>query len=62
MTTAQSIQTALEAAKTVSERIHVAFVDLGLKFAGQSADGTFEKDDFSEVILPLLTDPVTRGS
>jgi multimeric flavodoxin WrbA len=62
MTTAQSIQTALEAAKTVSERIHVAFVDLGgLKFAGQSADGTFEKDDFSEVILPLLTDPVPAG-
>ena len=62
MTTAGGIHTALDGAKAFSDRIRVRFLDLGeMTFSGWTADGTFEKDDFTEAILPMLTDPVPDG-
>ncbi len=62
MTTAGGIHAALDGARAFSDRIKVEFLDLGgLKFAGWTADGTFDKDDFSELVLPKLTDPIPAG-
>jgi len=59
MTTAKSVQAALNAAKGVDARIQVELIDLGgLSIAGWSP--TIPKDDF-DVILPKLKDPQLAG-
>ena len=59
MTTANSVQAALDAAKAVSPRIQVELIDLGgLSIAGWSP--TIPKDDF-DAILPKLRDPQLGG-
>ena len=59
MTTAKAVQTALDAAKSVSARIDVELIDLGgLNIAGWSP--TPPQDDFTS-ILPKLQDPAVAG-
>lgn len=59
MTTAKAVQTALDAAKSVSPRIMVELIDLGgLSFSGYSP--TPPQDDFT-AILPKLQDPAVAG-
>ncbi len=59
MTTAKSVQAALDAAKAVDARIAVELVDLGgLSIAGWSP--TIPKDDF-DALLPKLKDPQLGG-
>jgi multimeric flavodoxin WrbA len=59
MTTAKSVQAALDAAKSVDKRISVEMIDLGgLSIAGWSP--TIPKDDF-DAILPKLKDPQLGG-
>jgi len=59
MTTAKAVQTALDAAKSVSPRIAVELIDLGgLNIAGYSP--TPPNDDFA-AILPKLQDPAVAG-
>jgi multimeric flavodoxin WrbA len=59
MTTAKSVQAALDAAKTVSPRIQIELIDLGgLRIAGWSP--TIAPDDF-DAILPKLRDPQLGG-
>jgi multimeric flavodoxin WrbA len=59
MTTAKAVQTALDAAKSVSPRIAVELIDLGgLNIAGYSP--TPPSDDFA-TILPKLQDPAVAG-
>jgi multimeric flavodoxin WrbA len=59
MTTAKSVQAALDAAKAVSPRIQVELIDLGgLSIAGWSPN--IPKDDF-DAILPKLGDPQLGG-
>ncbi len=59
MTTAKSVQAALEAAKAVDARIAVELIDLGgLSIAGWSP--AIPKDDF-DGILPRLKDPQFGG-
>lgn len=59
MTTAQAVQTALDAAKSVDPRIEVELIDLGgLNIAGWSP--TPPQDDFA-AILPKLQDPSVGG-
>ena len=59
MTTAKSVQAALDAAKAVDARIAVELIDLGgLSIAGWSP--TIPKDDF-DAILPKLKDPQLGG-
>lgn len=59
MTTAKSVQAALDAAKAVDARITVELIDLGgLSIAGWSP--AIPKDDF-DAILPKLKDPQLGG-
>lgn len=59
MTTAKSVQAALDAAKAVDARIQVELIDLGgLNIAGWSS--AIPKDDF-DAILPKLKDPQLGG-
>lgn len=59
MTTARSVQAALNAAKGVDARIQLELIDLGsLSIAGWSP--TIPKDDF-DAILPKLRDPQLAG-
>ncbi len=59
MSTAKSVQTALDAAKTVDPRIQTELIDLGgLNIAGWSP--TPPQDDFA-AILPKLQDPALGG-
>jgi multimeric flavodoxin WrbA len=59
MTTAKAVQAALDAAKTVDERIQVELIDLGgLTIAGWSPAPS--EDDFN-AILPKLQDPEVSG-
>jgi multimeric flavodoxin WrbA len=59
MTTAKSVQAALDAAKAVDARIQVELIDLGgLSIAGWSP--AIPKDDF-DAILPKLKDPQLAG-
>jgi multimeric flavodoxin WrbA len=59
MTTAKSVQAALDAAKAVNARIAVELIDLGgLSIAGWSP--AIPKDDF-DTILPKLKDPQLAG-
>jgi multimeric flavodoxin WrbA len=59
MTTAKSVQAALDAAKGVDARIQVELIDLGgLSIAGWSP--AIPKDDF-DAILPKLKDPQLAG-
>lgn len=59
MTTAKAVQTALDAAQSVSPRIAVELIDLGgLNIAGYSP--TPPNDDFA-AILPKLQDPAVAG-
>jgi multimeric flavodoxin WrbA len=59
MTTAKSVQAALDAAKGVSPRIQIELIDLGgLSIAGWSP--SIPKDDF-DAILPKLRDPQLGG-
>lgn len=59
MTTAKSVQAALDAAKGVDSRIQVELIDLGgLSIAGWSLEPP--KDDFVP-ILPKLQDPAVAG-
>jgi multimeric flavodoxin WrbA len=59
MTTAKSVQAALDAAKAVDARIAVELIDLGgLNIAGWSP--TIPKDDF-DAILPKLKEPQLAG-
>lgn len=59
MTTAKSVQAALDAAKAVDARVAVELIDLGgLSIAGWSP--TIPKDDF-DAILPKLKDPQLGG-
>lgn len=59
MTTARSVQAALDAAKAVSPRLQVELIDLGgLSVAGWSP--TIPKDDF-DALLPRLRDPQLGG-
>ncbi|MGB9602919.1 MAG: flavodoxin family protein [Limisphaerales bacterium] len=59
MTTAKSVQIALDAAKTVSPRIQTELIDLGgLKISGYSPQPV--QDDFNQ-ILPKLQDPTFGG-
>ena len=59
MTTAKSVQAALDAAKAADARIQVELIDLGgLSIAGWSP--TIPKDDF-DAILPKLKDPQLGG-
>jgi len=59
MTTAKSVQAALDAAKAVDARIAVELIDLGgLSIAGWSP--AIPKDDF-DAILPKLKDPQLGG-
>jgi multimeric flavodoxin WrbA len=66
-TTANSVQIALDAAKTVDPRITIELLDLGgLEFSGSlggttSADAQQPKDDFDFIALPELRDPVPDG-
>ena len=59
MTTAKSVQAALDAARAADTRIQVELIDLGgLSIAGWSP--TIPKDDF-DAILPKLRDPQLGG-
>lgn len=59
MTTAKSVQTALDAAKSVGARITIELIDLGgLSIAGWSPK--LPQDDF-DAILPKLKDPQLGG-
>jgi multimeric flavodoxin WrbA len=59
MTTAKAVQSALDAAKSVSPRIEVELIDLGgLSIAGWSPSPP--QDDFTS-ILPKLQDPAVAG-
>jgi multimeric flavodoxin WrbA len=59
MTTAKAVQTALDAARSVSPRIEVELIDLGgLSIAGWSPSPP--QDDFTS-ILPKLQDPAVAG-
>lgn len=59
MTTAKSVQAALDAAKAVSPRIQIELIDLGgLRIAGWSP--AIAQDDF-DAILPKLRDPQLGG-
>ncbi|MBM3853108.1 MAG: flavodoxin family protein [Verrucomicrobia bacterium] len=59
MTTAKAVQTALDAAQSVSPRLAVELLDLGgLSIAGYSP--TPPNDDFA-AILPKLQDPAVAG-
>jgi multimeric flavodoxin WrbA len=59
MTTAKAVQTALDAARSVSPRIEVELIDLGgLSIAGWSP--TPPQDDFTS-ILPKLQEPAVAG-
>ena len=62
MTTATSVQVALDAAKGLGNRIQTQLIDLGgLTFSGWNSSGKFETDDFERLVLPKLRDPVPNG-
>jgi len=62
MTTATSLQAALETAKSIDGPIETELIDLGgMTFSGWNASGRFKSDDFEKLVLPKLKDPVPDG-
>ena len=66
-TTATSVKVALEAAAGVDERITTELIDLGgMEIGGwaggaKPGEGTTPMDDFEDLVLPKLKDPVPDG-
>ena len=62
MTTATSVQVALDAAKEVDGRVQTELIDLGgMTISGWNGTGKFQEDDFGRLVLPTLRDPVPDG-
>ena len=61
-TTATGVQTALNAAQGIDDRIQTELIDLGgMTFSGWNSTGQFGEDDFTNLVLPKLKDPYPDG-
>jgi len=61
-TTAIGVQTALDAAKDRDGRVQTELIDLGgMTISGWNGTGQMQKDDFENLVLPKLRDPVPDG-
>lgn len=62
MTTATSVQIALDAAQEINDRVVTELIDLGsMSFSGWNSTGQFASDDFTDKVLPKLKDPFPNG-
>ena len=62
MTTATSVQTALDAAEKTDSRIQTELIDLAeMIFSGWNSTGKFQHDHFDDVVLPKLKEPYPDG-
>ncbi|MBI9019535.1 MAG: flavodoxin family protein [Phycisphaerae bacterium] len=62
MTTATSVEVALNAAKEMGSNIQTELIDLGgMIFSGWNGTGKFKEDDFDQFVLSKLRDPAPDG-